>query len=73
MKKRNKPDAEEITNDIPTDTPLNMQYTVRTDLNAEHPFETSHYAGDSVNEHKNTEEANSLIADEEIRQQRENL
>ncbi|WP_138420072.1 hypothetical protein [Aquibacillus sediminis] len=50
------------------------QVGVRTDLEADHPLDTTdQYAGDSVNEHKAMENANQYIAEEEFKQERENL
>lgn len=74
MEEKKKSEISEVTAEIPTNTPLNMTYTIRTDLNSENPFNTSSvYAGDSVNEHKNLEESNQLIAEDELGQQQENL
>ncbi|MBU9723740.1 hypothetical protein [Bacillus alkalicola] len=56
-----------------TDTPTEAEYTIRTDTSSRDPLNTNqYYPGDSVNEHKNLEEANRDIAREEIRQQNEN-
>ncbi|MBU9712856.1 hypothetical protein [Evansella tamaricis] len=56
-----------------TDTPTEAEYTVRTDTSSRDPLESNqYYPGDSVNEHKNLEEANRDLAKEELRQQNEN-
>ncbi|MCT2536134.1 hypothetical protein NC661_17000 [Aquibacillus koreensis] len=47
---------------------------VRNDMSTENPTGMiDRYAGDSVNEHKNLETANAYLAEEEIKQQRDNL
>lgn len=47
---------------------------IRTDLDTKHLFDTvDRYAGDSVNEHKQMEEANEHFASEEIEQVNNNL
>ena len=57
-----------------TDTPKREEYTVRSDVSSYAPQDSNpYYAGDSVNEHKEQEEANQGIAGEEIKQQNENL
>ncbi|MFC3882199.1 hypothetical protein ACFOU2_01120 [Bacillus songklensis] len=59
--------------EILTDTPLNPEISIRSDLNSENPFGSrSYYAGDSVDEHKKLEEANQYIAEEELQQQNDN-
>jgi hypothetical protein len=74
MEEKEKVEKEKITAEIPTNTPLNMTYSVRTDLSSENPFNTtSYYAGDSVNEHKDLEESNQYIAQKELGQENENL
>ncbi|WP_078552531.1 hypothetical protein [Bacillus alkalicellulosilyticus] len=56
-----------------TDTPKDEEITIRSDVSSYDPFRTTPYnAGDSVNEHKEQEEANQFIANEEIKQQMEN-
>ncbi|WP_216829429.1 hypothetical protein [Alkalihalobacterium elongatum] len=70
MKRKN------IAEDKPTLTnaPENEEYTIRSDVSSYSPQNTNpYYAGDSVNEHKEQEEANQGIAGEEIKQQNENL
>ncbi|TLS38164.1 hypothetical protein [Pseudalkalibacillus caeni] len=60
--------------DIITNTPLNPEMTMRTDLNSKNVFGTEeYYPGDSVEQHKYMEESNEYIAEKEIAQQRENL
>lgn len=57
-----------------TNTPREKEYTIRTDPSSYNLFNTtSYYPGDSVNEHKELEEANEDIATEEIKQQHNNL
>jgi hypothetical protein len=74
MEEKDKMEKEKVTAEIPTNTPLNMTYSIRSDLNSENPFHTtSYYAGDSVNEHKDLEESNEYIDQKEIGQQNENL
>jgi hypothetical protein len=59
--------------EILTDTPLNPEMSIRSDLNSEDPFGSrSYYAGDSVDEHKKMEEANQSIAEAELQQQNDN-
>ncbi|MRH43799.1 hypothetical protein GH741_14065 [Aquibacillus halophilus] len=42
---------------------------IRTELDSEHPYHTiDQYAGDSVDEHKEIENANEHFADEELDQ-----
>ncbi|OLO27565.1 hypothetical protein BTR23_19800 [Alkalihalophilus pseudofirmus] len=57
-----------------TNTPQKEEYTIRSDMSSYAPNNTNaYYAGDSVNKHKEQEEANEGIAGEEIKQQNENL
>ncbi|MBU8908375.1 hypothetical protein [Desertibacillus haloalkaliphilus] len=58
------------TKEMLTDTPKDEELTIKSDLNSKNPFKTtgSYYPGDSVNEHKELEEANAEIAQEEIQQ-----
>ncbi|MFV8829221.1 hypothetical protein [Alkalihalobacterium sp. APHAB7] len=57
-----------------TNTPEREEYTIRSDVSSYAPQNSNpYYAGDSVNEHKEQEEANQGIAGEEIKQQNENL
>lgn len=61
------------TEDLLADTPKQPTITVSTEMNSAHPFQAQHYyPGDSVNEHKNLEEANLLINQGKIGQQKEN-
>jgi hypothetical protein len=74
MQDKEKITKDKVTAEIPSNTPLNMTYSVRTDLNSENPFNTtSYYAGDSVDEHKDLEEANDYFNEKELGQENENL
>ncbi|WP_078548298.1 hypothetical protein [Litchfieldia alkalitelluris] len=56
-------------NDIPQSTPLNPMVGMSTDLDTNNPFESeSTYAGDSVDEHVTLEQANSYLAEKDIKQ-----
>lgn len=57
-----------------TNTPKEEEITIRSDVSSKAPFQTTpYYAGDSVQGHKELEEANEGIANEEIKQQNETL
>lgn len=53
-----------------TTAPKNIQITIQN--RSQFP-NLEHKSGDSVDEHKNLEEANIVVAGDEIRQQNENL
>ncbi|QGQ46013.1 hypothetical protein [Metabacillus sediminilitoris] len=53
-----------------TNAPKKERITIQTTGTA---LNLKHVAGDSVNEHKNLEDANSIISEKEIGQQNENL
>lgn len=59
--------------DLLTNASSEETFSVSTEMNSRHPNQKQHnYPGDSVNEHKNLEEANIYINQGEIGQQREN-
>lgn len=74
MDKNSTKSLKHSTKDVLTDTPKSEEYTIRSDVNPKDLFHTTaYYAGDSVQGHKELEEANQIIGDEEIKQQNENL
>lgn len=61
------------TKEYVSNLPKNETVSVNIELDSKHPFESSEYEpGNSVNEHKNLEEANLLLNEGEVGQQREN-
>ncbi|MCU9614484.1 hypothetical protein OEV98_13140 [Caldibacillus lycopersici] len=61
------------TKQLLTDTPQEEKVSVSTEMNSRYPLQAQHYyPGDSVNEHKNIEEANIMLSEGEVGQQREN-
>jgi len=72
--KENQKDKKMKLDDVLTNTPNKEEFTIRTDVNPKDLFHTTaYYAGDAVNEHKELEEANQIVGEEEIKQQNENL
>jgi hypothetical protein len=63
-----------LNTEIPIDSPLNPEFSMRTEIDSQNPFESHDaYAGDSVDEYTNLKSANEEIAEKEIGQQKENL
>lgn len=61
------------TSEYLTNLPKNETVSVSIDLDSKHPFVFHDYEpGNSVNEHKNLEEANLFLNEGEVGQQREN-
>ena len=56
-----------------TNAPNDEEYTVNTDTSSRNPLKSNeYYPGDSVDQHKEIEEANLNLAKEELQQQNEN-
>lgn len=56
-----------------TNAPEDEEITIHTNLSSINPLKTNqYYPGDSVEQHKNLEEANRDLAQDELRQQNEN-
>jgi hypothetical protein len=71
MARKEKRETMEREQEVATDTPLNPGYTLGA--NAGVFSYHSAYPGDSVEEHKELETANRRIAEDELKQQRDNL
>ncbi|PTY74899.1 hypothetical protein B5V88_15720, partial [Heyndrickxia sporothermodurans] len=54
-----------------TDTPKTKKFTINTAMSTIN--QKPYYPGGSVEEHKNIEEANTILTGDEIKQQNENL
>lgn len=69
-------DVETVKNAVQTDfdTPLNPRFSAGVDVDITNPSSASaFYEGDSIDAHRQIEEANMYIADKELGQQRDNL
>jgi hypothetical protein len=69
-------DVETLKNDVQTDfdTPLNPRFSVGIDVDLmNHTSADAYYEGESIDAHRQIEQANEYIAEEEFKQERENL
>lgn len=65
--------SQKKTDELLTNAAEKEQISVSTEMNSRYPYQAQQsYPGDSVNKHKNLEEANITLAEGEIGQQKEN-